>query len=217
MGLRLPRANVLVGRLTNANVGTYAQTIINGLTAQPTLYPTPPVDLATFQADLNNYNTALAASIGGSAAERAVMHAYRRILENDIRADGQYVNTTEWARISVGESYADATSNIISSGYQIGTDPSPVGPIPQATIKKFSSPAPGQLYVLIIKLKGAKTYSLIWGITGTDPSTWKTETFPNTRILRPGFQSGQSISFTVQGNGASGITTQSEVQTQIII
>lgn len=217
MGQRLPRANYLLGTMTNADFATYGQAIVDGLTLAVGTFPTPSPTLVTLQGLVNDYNTALAASIGGSAEQRANMHSKRSLLEAAVREEGQYVNSVVLGNIFAGTDYPTARLQIISSGFQVSLDPSPIGPIPQAVIKKYSSPAPGQLYVLVVKLRGARTYTLEYGVTGTDPSTWTSQTFPNTRILKVGLVSGTSITFMVQGNGASGITTQSNQETQIII
>ena len=217
MGQRLPRANYLIGKMTNANLATYGQDIVDGLTASAIIFPTPTIDLITLQGYVNNYNTALAASIGGSAQDRALMHSNRTILEAAIRTDGQYVNSQILANIFSGTDYVTARLQIISSGYQVSTDPSPVGPLPQAVIRKFSSPATGQLYVLVEKINGARTYTLNWRLTGTPVTDAVQETFPNTRILKLDFISGDSITFGVWGNGAAGPGPEANQETQIII
>jgi hypothetical protein len=216
MGQRKPRANWQVTQETNANLSTITLAVVNGLTASIAVYPTPPVLPADLQAQLNNYNTALAASIGGSEVQRQTMRVAREILRASLRIDGQYVNTTTWTNIYLGQTYENATLDIVSSGFQLGAQSSPIGPIGQAVIKKWSSPAPGQLYVLVDKLRGARTYTLSWYVTGANPDTAVGEVFPNTRILRVGFQSGINITATVAGNGSSGITTESIPFSQII-
>lgn len=217
MSARFPKANWKSTSYTNANLSTATLAIINGLTAEALTFPLLPVPVATMQADLNNYNTSLAISIDGSKAQRAQMQLDREQVRIDIRDNGQYVNQVIQSIINAGSSYAAARALIALTGYPVSLDPSPVGPLTQAVIKKFSSPAPEQLYVLVDKIHGARTYSLNWGIAGSERSTWITEVYPNTRILKTDAPSGTNIVLTVNGNGASGISTESNPVTQIII
>lgn len=216
MGQRLPRANWQTTKLTNANLSNYALAIVNGLTAAIAIYPTPPVLPAALQTILNNYNTALAASIGGSKLERKTMAMWRENLRAAIRQDGQYVNQISWNNITQGQTYDAASEDIVSSGYQLGIDPSPVGPLPEAVIKKWSSPKIGQLHALVIKIPGARAYLVQYGSEGTDPDTWTNVTFPSTRINIFNLTSATSISFIVSGVGSSPVRNFSAIKTQVI-
>jgi hypothetical protein len=217
MGQRLPRANTQFSKLTNANLGTYGQAVVNGLTASAGNFPTPPVDVATLQSIVNNYNTALTASIGGSLLQRSQMRAQRNLLRNALRQNAIYVNQVAAVLVSEETPYSEVATEIISTGYQLGAQPSPVGPLPEPTIKKFSSPRIGVLYVLVIKVPGARAYILEYGLTGSNRSTWKTQSFANTRINALGLTSGQSYDFDVYARGAATATNASVVNSQVII
>lgn len=218
MGQRKPRANWQTTQLKNANLSAQALAVVNGLTAAIATFATPPIPPATLQAILNNYNTALAASIGGSKQQRKEMANQREKLRSALVDDGMYVNQIVWNNITGGQSYVDASNDIVSSGYVLGTQPSPVGPLPEPVIKKFGSYKIGQLNVLIRpKIKGAKAFVLIFGTHGTDQSTWTSQTFPNGNITLLNQVSGTNLDFRVAGVGTNPVRNFTVINSQVII
>lgn len=218
MSQRLPRSNNWINKLTNANLATYCQNVHDMMLLNVVNFPTPPVTMINFQGDINNYNTALAASIGGSKEQRNTMRLFRSLVRGDLQQLNNYVNQLATAALSLGNTYDELNDLILSSGLQLGQQPAPVGPLGQPVIKKYSSPNPSQLYVLISpKLIGAKSYVLRYGITGTDESTWLTSVHANTRINQYGLVRGAEYTFTVYGRGANPVSTESNPKTQVII
>ena len=201
MGQRLPRANWQTTKLTNANLKTQAQAMVNGLTAAVGTYPTPPFDAATLQATLNNYATALAASIGGSELQRKTMAMWREELRSQIRADGQYVNQITWNNIANGQTYEAASEDIVSSGYPLGAQPSPVGPLPNCQVKKYGSLNSGQFNIQLIRTPGAKGYSIELANTATGDVTFLT--FSSTRIVINGLTSGVTYDAAIAAVGTN--------------
>jgi hypothetical protein len=217
MGQRLPRSNNWVAKQTNANLVTYAQTVHDQMTTNSTTFTTPPITMVEFQDAINAYSTQLSASIKGSFEDRSLMRALRAIVRNMVQQLSNYVNQLVTAGLSSGQSYDELTNLVAESGFQAGLQPSPVGPMPEPIIKTVSSKFRGQLNILIKpKIKGAKTYNLVWGITGTDQSIWTTDPFPNTRIDKTGLTSGTSIDWYIFAKGASPISTATAVHTNII-
>lgn len=218
MGQRLPRSNNWIIHLTNANLVTYAQTVHDlMLVTNSAYFPNPPIPAVAFQDMINAYSTQLSASIKGSFVDRSLMRAERAILRNALQQLSNYVNQIVTAALSAGESY-DELSNLVSiSGFQIGKQPAPIGPMPEPTIKLAASNFRGQLNILIKpKINGAKTYNLVWGITGTDQSTWQTIPFANTRINATGMPSGSSVSWYIFAKGSNPVSTATAIQTNII-
>jgi hypothetical protein len=217
MGQRKPRANWQTTQLKNNNLSDQALAVVNGLLAAIATFPTPPVPSATLGAQLNNYNTALAASIGGSKQQRKEMATQRQLLRGMLVDDGQYVNQIVWSNIVGGQSYVDASNDIVSSGYILGAQPSPIGPLPEPAIKKFGSYKIGQLSVLIRpKIKGAKAYQIILGLHGTNQDTWTSYTFPNGNMTIDGLTSALNMDGRVTAIGTSPVRNYTAVFSQVI-
>jgi|SRR5882762_8206992 len=217
MGQRKPRANWQTTQLKNANLSDQALAVVNGLTAAIALFANPPIIPAALQSQLNNYNTALALSIGGSKQQRKEMATQRELLRSYLVTNGQYVNQIVWSNILIGQSYVDASADIVSSGYILGKQPSPVGALPVLTIKKWGSPLIGQLHVQAIKQVGARAYILKYGLPGTDISTWTSITFPSTRMRVNGLQSGLAIQWIAAGVCSSPERNFCSIKDQVII
>lgn len=189
MPTSLPKITTYFGHLTLAELASSAQTIINGLIAAAVAFPTPPISVVDLQSLLNTYNTARIAAINRGEKEVRAQDAAKINLMNALRTDANYVNTVAWASVQAGESYSTVSATLATSGYRLALDPSPVGILPQPVIKKFSSPNPGTLAVLISPaIHGAKSYFGQMFIDGMSAPI--TKTFPNTRIVWNGLTPG---------------------------
>lgn len=217
MPTRLPKANTYFNHYDNANLVTQGQNVVNGMTTSVADFPTPPISLVDLQSAVGNYSTALSLSMGGSKQQRTAMRAARTLLKNNLRQTCNYVNQVIYDDIAAGTSYSDAQDLITGTGFQLSLDPTPAGPLAKPTVRTYGSPQIGQLYVLLEKLVGAKTYQMNIGLAGSDQSTWKVYTFPNTRMTLPGLTSGQQYQFMLMGVGASTVRTFSDIFSQVII
>lgn len=217
MGQRLPRANTGFNTLIDADLVTQGQAIVDGLTASAADFPNPPISPADLQGFLNGYSSALAASIGGSLVQRAEMRARRNTLRTVIRQDAFYVNQMAALFASQGLAYTQISELIAGTGFQLGKQPAPAGPLPPPTVIKFSSPKVGVLYVLLGAIKNAKAYVIVFGKTGTPETGWETVAFPNTRINLLNLDSGSEYTFRLYAQGASTAINFTADLTQVII
>lgn len=218
MGQRLPRSNSQLQKLTNANLVTYSQTVHDLMLVTNAIYfPTPPIPAVAFQNMINAYSTQLSASIKGSFEDRSLMRTLRALVRNGLQQLSNYVNQQVTAGLSAGDSYTELQNLVSLSGFQIGQEPAPIGPMPEPTIKTVSSKFRGQLNILIKpRIIGAKTYNLVYGIAGTDQSTWQTVPFTNTRINQTGLVSGTTVSWYAFAKGANPVSTATAIHTTVI-
>lgn len=214
MGVRIPRANTGFNLLTNANLKTQGQNVVNGLTAAIADYPTPPILPADLQALVNTFSTDLSASVGGTKTQRKTMEASRLALRNALRSDASYVNTIAWNQVQAGDSYSDVSTSITTTGYTLGTNPSPAGPLDGPSVRKYGSSKPGQFDLLLNKVVGAKGYqvNLVDDVLGTTT----TYTYSNTRIEITGLISARRYVAKLASIGSNPARNFTSQVTQVI-
>jgi hypothetical protein len=115
--------------------------------------------------------------------------------------------------ITSGTSYADAQALILGTGYALSKDPSPAGPLPAPVITRWGSPAKGQLKILLTRVQNAKGYI----VKLQNVTTTVFLTFPSTRILITGLNSGELYTATIATIGANPIRNFDVQISQIII
>lgn len=215
MASRLPKANTQFAKLTSANLGTFAQAVHDGLLAAVATYPTPPIMPAALQTSITTYNTAYAASIGGSKEQRAAFHTARFNLRNALRVDATYVNSVTWGLIQTGTDYPTAKGLILSTGYALSVDPAPVGVLPVCSATTWGSFQSGTFTARLVRIPGAKAYSVIVG----DQNTGKTYTltFTTSRILITDLIPGHQYVFSFAAIGANPTVTYGFQITQYVI
>lgn len=217
MPVKLPKANTAFQLQTDSSLAAYAQNVHDGLLSAIATYPTPPVLPAALQILIDTYSVALAASIDGSRYDTAVKKEAKLALVNALRVDCTYVNQLTYNLVSGGLPYADAQVLILSTGYVLSVDPGPIGLLPAPILIKHSSPSPGQLYILLEKLFGARSYELSWRIVATPEVVYSVSGFPSSRIRLDGIPSGSTVEFFLAGIGASPIKSFTTIFTQVII
>lgn len=215
--VRLPKANTWFVHYKDTQLATIAENIRLGLLATIADFPTPPVLPAALSGLITTYVAALAAAVDGSKQQTATKEAAKIQLQNALRLDCKYVNQIIYGDVFSGMTYEDAQALILSTGYQLSKDPEPVGNLPQAEIKKYGSPKPRQLSILVIAIPGARGYQVDYWITGEARNTAITFMSATSRILIPNLTSGQQLTFTVIGIGANNTgRIESDYKTQII-
>lgn len=205
MGQVLPRAVTKFGTLKNSQLVVQSQSIHDGLVAAVADFPTPTVPVADLQTYIDDYTTALTASIDGSKEQRSVMHKTRLVLKNALRTNANYVNQLVSLQILSGVSYPDASNLILSTGYELFNQSNPAGVLPSPVPKKFGSPAKGQFYMLLIKVPNAKGYEV--RLTDLNGDTSVTLTFSRRSILITGLISGHLYNAQLASIGANNTRT----------
>ena len=203
--IRFPKANTFFQKYTDTDLLTVAQNIQTKLLAAIADFPTPPVLPAALQTLIDTYAAALSLATGPGAGviNTKAKNAAKLALINALRQDCQYVNQIIVGLISTGTSYADAQVLISSTGYQLSADPTPAGPLPAVTVRKYGSFTKGQFYILAEKIANAKGYVVrVADITsGTNIFDL---TFPSTRInITQGLISGHEYTFAIAAVGAN--------------
>jgi len=88
--MALAKAALGFARLSDGELGTFTDTVIDGLTGNAK-FPTPPVTLATLQAHLDDFSSKVAAANVGGQADTAAKNAARLVLIGDLRQLALYV------------------------------------------------------------------------------------------------------------------------------
>lgn len=216
--IRLPKANTWFQHYKDTQLATIAQNIHDGLLAAIADFPTPPVLPLAIQGYITAYITALSNAVDGSKESTRLKNAAKVTLQTALRLDCKYVNQIVYLNVFSGLTYEAAQAQILTTGYQLSKDPTPVGEITQPVIKKFSSPNPRMLAIQVIPIPGVKGYSVEYWEVGTDRDLAKTWIAGSSRIRIPdAAASGTILTFGVFGIGASNISVESNLATQVII
>lgn len=215
MPVKLPKSNTRFNSYSNTDLATLAQGIHDGLLAQIAVYPTPPVLPAALQTLITTYITTMTAAIDGSKQSTRAFHAAKFALQNALRQDSLYVNTTITHLIAGGMSYSDAQASILATGYALSKDPVPAGPLPGPTVKRWGSPQKGQFQILLNKVPNARAYEV--RLIDLDAVTDVHLTFPSTRILITGLISGHHYAAQLASIGANPTRSFDVEINQIII
>jgi hypothetical protein len=194
------------GRAADAGIITSATAVLTGLTGN-TNFANPPVDLATFKANIDSFSTLVSESQDGSKKVIAEKKKQRTVVIKNLKLLGRYVEVTckEDMAIFKSSGFVPAAS---------GTK-APPQPLPTPAIRKIDHGATsGQLLVTAKAVRGAKTYDLRFAaITSTTPPTaWTTEPLPNVKVpfAVNGLTPGATYAFQVRARGNRGYTDWSD-------
>ena len=79
---------------SDGDLGSLAQTVHDRFDANPTVFTTPPIPLATFQTQITDYQTKLQAKTSGAIADINAFDDARVELENSLKRFANTVNST---------------------------------------------------------------------------------------------------------------------------
>ena len=189
----------------------YATAVHSGIYSDPTDYPTPPVDEATYKAAIDTLSTKIAASLDGG--KRAIAERNHQVaVVNKMTAElGHYVE---------GACNND-TLTFLKSGFQ-----------PKSTAKAVKSPLSqwirtitlgknsGQLHLVLMAIAAAAAYEVRYAptVNGT-PAAWMTQLVTKTRpaATLTGLTPGATYTIQVRSfNDATGFSDWSDPVTRIV-
>ena len=170
-----------------------ATAIYTGTNGNPD-FPNPTVDLAVLKAHIDNFSSAITASLDGGKKAIAERNRLAEVLIKALRLLGKYVEIAS----------KDDMKTFLSSGFQAK---SIVGGRSKAMSQFIRSinpgPLSGQVEVTIAAVPGAHAYETRWAVAGTggtSPAVWTSQATGKTRppVLITGLTPGTNYVFQVR-------------------
>jgi hypothetical protein len=195
--MRIQKVLIDFSRFTDAELDQQAQAIVVAMTGNPHfLTPAPP--LADVSDAIEDYQIALSNAASGDHAAVELKDQKRAALEEVLRQLGLYVEV---------QSNGDAAI-MLSSGFHISKDPSPVGPLPKPTGFEIKPQGKGEIKLVLDKIDGARIYQFEYKQTAA--SEWINEMSTKTKLMLTGLESGKQYDFRVLPIGTSDIREYSD-------
>jgi hypothetical protein len=170
--------------------------VIKGLNDNPA-FPSPPVDLKTVQAAVDELNAALAAQVHGGMAATAEKKNKQEDLISIMRKLKHYVEDNCGNDVAV----------LLTSGFQAAQYTRSRIPLINPSILDFDIGNRGELVLKITPIARAKCYEVEWEsvAAGNTPGPWQTAgSFTATRSLKiSGLTPGTTYVFQVRAVGGS--------------
>ena len=170
-----------------------ATAIYTGTNGNPA-FPNPSVDMAVFKSDIDNFSSAITASLDGGKKAIAERNRLGEVLIKTLRHLGKYVEMTS----------KDDMTMFLSSGFRAKS----TGRGPSKALSQFirsinPGPLSGQVEVTITAVPGAHAYETRWGVAGaggTSPAVWTSQATGKTRppVLITGLAPGTNYVFQVR-------------------
>jgi len=182
-----------------------ATAIYTGTNGNPA-FPNPTVDMAVLKADIDNFSSAITASLDGGKKALAERNRLAEVLIKALRHLGKYVEINS----------KDDMKTFLSSGFQAKSVGRP-GPssLSESIRSVKQGPNSGQLLVSIAAVPGAHSYEVRWGVMGTGgalPGAWTSQAAGKTRppALITGLTPGTNYAIQVRALTNSGYTDWSD-------
>jgi hypothetical protein len=138
-------------KTTPADVYARATAILNGVYADPIDYPSPPIPVADFKADVDTYSVKITAALDGGKKAIAERNHQGEILIKAIRQLGHYVDMTG----------KEDMPTFLKSGFEAAsTTKGTAQPLSQFIRKITAGPNAGQFQVAVAAVPGALSYEL---------------------------------------------------------
>ena len=175
---------------------TTAGAIINGLTGNPS-FPSPPVDMKTLQAAVDDLNAALAAQPQGGPSATAEKNNKKEALIALLRRLRHYVD----------ENCGNDLSVLLSSGFQAAVTTRMRSPLANPSILNLGLGNSTELVLKVTPIAHAKCYEVRMAVVcaGNTPGPWQTAgLFTNSRSMTiDGLTPGTTYMFQVRAVGGS--------------
>jgi hypothetical protein len=175
---------------------TTAGAIINGLTGNPS-FPSPPVDMKTLQAAVDDLNAALAAQPHGGPSATAEKNNKKEALIVLLRRLRHYVD----------ENCGNDLSVLLSSGFQAAVTTRVRLPLANPSILNLGLGNSTELVLKVTPIAHAKCYEVRMAVVcaGNTPGPWQSAgLFTNSRSMTiDGLTPGTTYMFQVRAVGGS--------------
>jgi len=178
-----------------------------------TAFPNPTVDMAVLKADIDNFSSAITASLDGGKKALAERDRLAEVLIKDLRKLGKYVEVN----------CKDDRQTFLSSGFQARSVGRPSSSLVSAAIRSIDpGPNSGQFLITPVAVPGAHAYEVrggAIGVGGTPPSTWISQSVGTTRppALLTGLTPGTSYAIQVRSLTGSVYSDWSDPVTRICV
>jgi hypothetical protein len=133
--------------VTYANKHRLAVAVAPGLTNYPDL-PVPAAALATL---ITDFRLSLAEAYKGTKTQTATKNQAKTVLSNALRQNWNYVNQIVIQYSGIFPQYSEAAAFAATSGFDVQTNSTPAGPLDAPMIRSITSPAPGQMKIILNK------------------------------------------------------------------
>jgi len=155
------KAQLAFTKTTPPDVLSRANAVYAGMLNNPA-YPTPPVDMATFKADIDKLTAATAAALDGGKKAIAELHHQEEVVIKDLRQLGHYVEAA----------CKDDMTIFTSSGFLALASVRTTTPPLTESIRRIDAGAnSGQLLVTIVADYTAFSYEIRWApVTNGTPA-----------------------------------------------
>jgi hypothetical protein len=193
-----PNIRIADGLLTQSadRLITTANAIISGLTGNPS-FPSPPVDLKTVQAAVDDFTAALAAQVNGGPAATAEKNNKKKALIGVLRRLRPYVEDNCDNDLSV----------LLSSGFQAAVTTRVRSPLANPSILNVTFGNSTELVLKVTPIAHAKCYEVRSAAVGAENAIgpWQAAgMFTNSRSMTiDGLTPGTTYMFQVRAIGGS--------------
>jgi hypothetical protein len=193
-----PRIRIADGLLTQSadRLISTAGAIIKGMTDNPS-FPSPPVDLNTVQAAVDELSAALSAQPNGGPAATAEKNNKKEVLIGLLRSLRRYVDDRCCNDLSV----------LLSSGFQAAVTTRVRSPLANPSILNVGFGNSTELVLRVTPIKHAKCYEIRSATIGEGnaPGPWQTAgLFTSSRLMKiGGLTPGTIYTFQVRAIGGS--------------
>ena len=167
--------------------------IYTGTNGNPA-FPDPTVDMAVLKADIDNFSSAITASLDGGKNAIAERNRLGEVLIKALRMLGKYVEIAS----------KDDMKTFLSSGFRAKS----IGGGRSKALSQFirsinPGPLSGQVAVTIAAVPDAHAYEIRWGVAGaggTSPAVWTSQPTGKTRppVLITSLTPGTNYAFQVR-------------------
>jgi hypothetical protein len=192
------------GRIPDVDLLKRLDAICDGLTGNP-LYPSPPVDLATFKAAIETYSALITDALDGGKKAISARRKQREVAVKMAMQLGHYVAA------ACNDDLATFTTSGFLPASNLRTPPQP---LPPATIKWVDrGHISGQLLVKVTGIPRAVAYDVRYAVIspGGTFGPWTTVTLPSPKASAfNNLTSGTTYAFQVRALGKLGYTDWSD-------
>ena len=181
------------GRYSDPELSIKASHVIEQMTGNPN-FPNPNPTLDVIREANLNYNLALNKVEGGSKEDTVVKNNSRKVLENFLKTETNYVQ-----QVSGG-----SEAIILSSGFDVNKKPSVIGPLPKAAgLSVIAGDNKGSVVLNCKVVAHADFYEFEFTDAPTSAgSIWQKRTTTKHKLLIEGLTSGKQYVFRVAAAGS---------------
>jgi hypothetical protein len=206
----MSKPKILVGftRYSDSALIVKAQEIITHMTNNPR-FSKPVPAIADITKNCADFEASVAIAQSGSKTDTAIKNQKREVLENALGNLGLYVQANG----------NNDESTLLSSGFDLKKDKSPVGTLPKPeNLKIMPGNGSGTLKVSVNSIDGADSYLFEYALMPiTDNSEWVLKPSSKANISVSGLESGKQYAFKVAALGSNPDVVFSDIASSFVL